>query len=109
MPRLRSLLPVSLSLFIAVSAAAASAPRPNIVFFVADDPGYGDLGFTGNPVAKTPHLDRLAAESSQPKDHHVAININNLFDHDYLRVNRLIGEKRAIFFTYSLNRNPGRR
>ncbi|PAW67386.1 MAG: hypothetical protein B9S34_05690 [Opitutia bacterium Tous-C1TDCM] len=42
-------------------------------------------------------------------DHNVAININNLFDLDYLRVNRLIGEKRAIYFTYSLNRNPGRR
>lgn len=45
--------------------AAAPATKPNIVFIITDDQGYGDLGFTGNPVVKTPHLDRLAAESSQ--------------------------------------------
>lgn len=54
------------------SAGAAPAARPNIVFVITDDQGYGDLGFTGNPVVKTPHLDRLAAESSQLKDYHVA-------------------------------------
>lgn len=55
-----------------LSAAAnrnAPAGRPNIVFVITDDQGYGDLGFTGNPVVKTPHLDRLAAESSQLKDY----------------------------------------
>jgi arylsulfatase B len=50
----------------------APADRPNIVFVITDDQGYGDVGFTGNPVVKTPHLDRLAAESSQLKDYHVA-------------------------------------
>jgi arylsulfatase B len=52
--------------------APAGAARPNIVFVMTDDQGYGDLGFTGNPVVKTPHLDRLAAESSQLTDYHVA-------------------------------------
>jgi outer membrane receptor protein involved in Fe transport len=42
-------------------------------------------------------------------DHTVALNINNLFDHDYLRANRLIGEPRAIFLTYTLNRTGPRR
>jgi arylsulfatase A-like enzyme len=46
--------------------------RPNIVFIITDDQGYGDLGFTGNPVVKTPHIDRLAAESSRLEDFHVA-------------------------------------
>jgi arylsulfatase A-like enzyme len=46
--------------------------RPNIVFIITDDQGYGDLGHTGNPVAKTPHLDALAAESSNLTDYHVA-------------------------------------
>jgi len=70
---LRSFLPGVLSVLLALSATvAAAAPRPNIVFVITDDQGYGDLGFTGNPVVKTPHLDRLAAESSQLKDYHVA-------------------------------------
>lgn len=58
----------------ALSAAGAAAPagRPNIVFVITDDQGYGDLGSTGNPIIKTPQLDRLAAESSQLTDYHVA-------------------------------------
>ena len=75
MSRLRSLLPLTLSVLLALSAVAATAAptgKPNIVFVITDDQGYGDLGFTGNPVGKTPHIDRLAAESSQLKDYHVA-------------------------------------
>jgi iron complex outermembrane receptor protein len=41
-------------------------------------------------------------------DHRVSLNVNNLFDHDYLRVNRLIGEKRAIYLSYSINRTAKR-
>ncbi len=42
-------------------------------------------------------------------DHTVALNINNLFDREYLRANRLIGEPRAIFLTYTVNRTGPRR
>jgi arylsulfatase len=42
---------------------AAEAPRrPNIVFLIADDLGYGDLGCYGQKKIRTPHIDRLAAE-----------------------------------------------
>mgnify|MGYP000915247155 FL=1 len=46
--------------------------RPNVVFVITDDQGYGDLGCTGNPIIKTPHIDKLAGESSQLTDYHVA-------------------------------------
>ncbi|MDF1814032.1 MAG: sulfatase-like hydrolase/transferase [Verrucomicrobiales bacterium] len=36
--------------------------RPNIIFLLADDMGYGDLGCFGSAVIKSPNLDQLAAE-----------------------------------------------
>ena len=39
-----------------------AADKPNIIFILADDLGYGDLGCYGQKQVKTPHLDRMAAE-----------------------------------------------
>lgn len=44
---------------------SALAGPPNIVLVMTDDQGYGDFGFTGNPVIRTPNLDALAAESTR--------------------------------------------
>jgi len=41
---------------------AQSPPKPNIVFILADDLGYGDLGCYGQQKIRTPNLDRMAAE-----------------------------------------------
>lgn len=52
-------------LFAAVSAGAAEpAAKPNILFLLADQWRADALGYAGDPNVKTPHLDRLAAESA---------------------------------------------
>jgi arylsulfatase A-like enzyme len=56
----------------ALAAGAVAGAPPNIVLVITDDQGYGDLGHTGNPVVKTPHLDALAAESTSLTNYHVA-------------------------------------
>jgi len=52
--------------------ADAADARPNVVLVITDDQGYGDLSCHGNPQLKTPHIDRLYAESIRLADYHVA-------------------------------------
>lgn len=46
--------------------------RPNIVFIMADDMGYGDLGCYGATKIPTPHIDRLAEEGMRFTDAHAS-------------------------------------
>ncbi len=52
---------------------AESLPsRPNIILVMTDDQGYGDLSCHGHPFLKTPHLDRLYAQSTRFTDFHAS-------------------------------------
>jgi len=55
----------SLWMILVAAAFAQAAEQPNLLLFMADDLTYTDLGFTGHPDVKTPHLDRLASDSLQ--------------------------------------------
>jgi arylsulfatase A-like enzyme len=63
-----------LSLLTAIACVAGSvdAKKPNVVIVITDDQGYGDLSCHGNPVLKTPNLDKLHDESVRLTDYHVA-------------------------------------
>jgi arylsulfatase A-like enzyme len=48
-----------------------AADNPNVVLVITDDQGYGDLGCHGNPILKTPNLDRLHGQSVRLTNFHV--------------------------------------
>lgn len=56
-------------------AAATEAGRPNIVFILADDIGYGDLCCYGATKVKTPNLDRIAAQGVRFTDAHSTASV----------------------------------
>jgi arylsulfatase A-like enzyme len=67
------------------TAAAAALPYatcggtagqpPNVVFIMADDLGYGDLGCYGQQAIQTPRLDRMAAEGMRFTDHYAGSTV----------------------------------
>src|SRR5688572_14521848 len=62
---------VALALF-STGTQAAETFRPNIVFILADDLGYGDLGCFGAKDIDTPHIDRLARQGTRFTSFYVA-------------------------------------
>lgn len=69
--RIPTLLCTFVLMCLASGASSPAADRPNFVFLMADDLGWGDVGFHGGP-APTPHLDRLAREGIELTQHYVA-------------------------------------
>jgi arylsulfatase A-like enzyme len=76
MPSRRALALLPCLCLLAWSAAAeAAARRPNVIFILTDDQGWGDAHFAGHPYAKTPHLDRLAREGTWFRQFYVAATV----------------------------------
>ena len=55
-----------------VFAVDAGPKRPNVIVIMTDDQGYGEFSCHGNPITKTPHIDRLAENAIRLTDFHVA-------------------------------------
>ena len=50
----------------------SKSAKPNVILIMTDDQGYGDLACHGNPVLKTPELDKLHADSVRLTNFHVS-------------------------------------
>ncbi len=57
------------------SSCSKPTAKPNIIYILADDLGYGDLGCYGQTHFKTPNLDRLAAEGMKFTDHYAGSTV----------------------------------
>ncbi|MEC7401004.1 MAG: sulfatase-like hydrolase/transferase, partial [Verrucomicrobiota bacterium] len=57
-------------LLIILNQVLGSDQRPNLIYVVCDDLGYGDLGCYGQKVIKTPRFDRMASEGLLFTDHY---------------------------------------
>ena len=69
----RKYIPVVVTLLLSVATLFA-ADKPNVVFILADDLGYGDLSHAGGR-APTPHCDRLAREGMRFTDAHTTSSV----------------------------------
>lgn len=61
--------------YAAPSPVAAPATKPNIIFILSDDLGYGDVGCYGAKRVRTPHIDRLAREGVRFTDAHTTASV----------------------------------
>ena len=57
--------------FLSCNQQKAVSSRPNVIIVMTDDQGYGDLGFNGNPIIKTPNIDAFASQAVNFSNYHV--------------------------------------
>lgn len=59
---------LSFAAFIMLAASAGAADRPNLIILMTDDQRFDAMSCAGNPVIKTPNMDRLATEGARFKN-----------------------------------------
>ena len=65
-----------IALLFAFSACASfAAEKPNIIYILLDDAGYGDLSCYGQEKFQTPNIDRLATEGMKFTDHYAGSTV----------------------------------
>ncbi len=70
-PPMKTRLPrLLLALLCLASAVSHAAEKPNLIYILLDDAGYGDLGCYGQRKFQTPHIDRLASEGMKFTQHY---------------------------------------
>ena len=69
-------IPLQVPRLIAISLASpATSVRPNVIFLLADDLGYGDIGAFGQKKIRTPNLDQLAKDGMRLTHHYSGHNV----------------------------------
>ncbi len=72
LPIFFSLLAIAIVSTFLSSLSLRASDSPNVILIITDDQGYGDLSSHGNPVLKTPHMDRFREGAVRFTDFHVA-------------------------------------
>ena len=72
---MKRIIPILTCLVASSFAGASAAERPNIIFIMADDLGYGDLGSYGQQIIQTPRLDQMAAEGIRFTDFYAGATV----------------------------------
>ena len=62
---------ISISCILSAQSGRAAAAQPNVILLLTDDQGYGDISAHGNPLIKTPNMDRLHESSVRLTSFHV--------------------------------------
>lgn len=98
----RFLLGLFAAVFPAVSSFAQDSQKPNVIYIMADDLGYAELGAYGQSKIRTPNLDRFAAEGMRFTQHYTSAPVcaparcslmtGRHGGHAYVRNNFEIGE-----------------
>lgn len=67
---MKTIKPLLLVLAAVTALTVSAADKPNIILLMCDDLGYGDTGFNGHKIIKTPHLDAMAKSGALLRNFH---------------------------------------